>query len=222
MPHLQQWFDGIYLIRQFNWFQTGCWLLTHQGTAAVLEMPPRGRKEPSPVTAVAEVVAQLSITSVKYLLCTHAHWDHFSRRTYRQLQAAFPTAETHLHRGFRSYLGDGEGISYFGETLRLDLAGEPLYLVYAPKHSLTDTIIIFRGTACTGDWELGTIRSVHDRKWFWAVPREQKLQSIERMERFQAEYDYVIHRVFSVHANDRREGVDFPKLMASTREDRPL
>jgi glyoxylase-like metal-dependent hydrolase (beta-lactamase superfamily II) len=222
MHHIHQWFDGIYLVGQFNWFRTGCWLLAHGGRAAVLEMPPAGPGELSPAAVVAEAVAQLSIVSVKYLLCTHTHWDHFSRRTYHQLRAAFPTAETHLHHGFRQRLGDGERIHYFEDTVRLDVASEPLYLVHAPKHSLTDTIVIFRGAACTGDWELGTIRSVHDRHWFWAVPREQKLHAIARMERFPTEHGYCVHRVFSVHANDRREGVDFPQLIASTREDRPL
>jgi hypothetical protein len=42
------------------------------------------------------------------------------------------------------------------------------------------------------------------------------------MEQFPMEHDYRIHRVFSVHANDKREGVDFPSLMASTREERPV
>jgi hydroxyacylglutathione hydrolase len=34
--------------------------------------------------------------------------------------------------------------------------------------------------------------------------------------------NYHVHRIFSVHANDRREGVDFPGLMAGTAEDHPL
>jgi hypothetical protein len=94
--------------------------------------------------------------------------------------------------------------------------------VHAPKHSATDTTAIFRGAACTGDWELGTIHSVHDWTRIWAVPESTKLESIERMEQFPAQHNYVIHRCFSVHANDRRTGIDFPRLMASTRERRPL
>jgi len=217
----QQWFDGIYLIGQFNRLRTGCWLLAHGGEAAVLEMPPAGLGEPGPAAAAREAASALSC-SVKYLLCTHAHLDHFSRGTYRDLRAAFPHAEPCLQRGFRRLLGDREGVRYFDDLLRLNLAGEPLFLVHAPKHSATDTMVVFRGAACTGDWELGTIRSVHDWTRLWAVPRGRKLESIARMERFPAEHDYRIHRVFSVHANDRREGVDFPGLMASTREDRPL
>jgi hypothetical protein len=218
----QQWFDGIYLVGQFNWFRTGCWLLVHGGEAAVLEMPPYGLTRPGPAEAVRLAAAAFSIPAVKHLLCTHAHLDHFSRRTYRALRAAFPHAEPCLQRGFRGRLGGAPGVRYFDEVLRLELAGEPLFLVHAPKHSRTDTMVVFRGAACTGDWELGTLRSVHDWTRLWAVPRARKLQAIDRMERFQQDHHYHIHRVFSVHANDRREGVDFPRLMAATREDRPL
>jgi hydroxyacylglutathione hydrolase len=219
---LQPWFEGIYLIGQFNWFQTGCWLLAHHDQAALLEMPPASLKGPGPATVAQEAVSRLSGVAVKYLLCTHSHYDHFSRRTYRTLRAAFPEAEPCLHSGFRKRLGKDTRARYFEDMLRLELAGEPLFLVHAPKHSQTDTMVIFRGAACTGDWELGTIRSVHDWTHFWAVPKERKLEAIARMERFPAEHNYCIHRVFSVHANDKREGIDFPQLMASTREDRPL
>jgi glyoxylase-like metal-dependent hydrolase (beta-lactamase superfamily II) len=184
VPIAEKWFDGLHLIGQFNRFQTGCWLLEHGGEGAILEMPPAGLRAPSVATAAAAAVAALAIGTVKYLFCTHAHWDHCSRKTYRQLRAAFPTAQAYLHSGFRGQLGEQEGVHYFAEKVKLDLAGEPLFLVHAPKHSNTDTMVIFRGTACTGDWELGTIRSVHDWNPLWAVPRDEKLQAIARMERF--------------------------------------
>jgi glyoxylase-like metal-dependent hydrolase (beta-lactamase superfamily II) len=179
-------------------------------------MPPCFGK-PGPTETARAAVTGASAGHVKYLLCTHAHWDHFSLATWRELNAAFPNAETWLQRGFHGFLDDAPGVRYFDDQVRLDLGGEPLYLVHAPKHSPTDTMVIFRGTACTGDWELGTIHSVHDWTWFWAVPESRKLESIARMERFQAEQGYHIHSVYSVHANDRREAVDFPGLMAGTR-----
>ncbi len=210
---LEPWFDGIYLLGQFNWFRTGCWLFVHGGEAAILEMPPRGSREPSPAVVAQQAVSELSV-SVKYLLCTHKHWDHFSSTTFRSLQEAFPEAKSCLQRGFQR-----GGIDFFDDSIQLDLSGEPLLLVHAPKHSSTDTVVIFRGVACIGDWELGTLRSVHDWTWLWSVPKDKKLESIDRMERFPQEHNYHIHSTFSVHANDKREGIDFPALMASTREE---
>jgi hydroxyacylglutathione hydrolase len=214
------WFDGVFLVGRFNPLKTGCWLLVHNDQAAVLEMPPSGWGEPTPADAVKAALAAWPGVRVTHLLCTHAHYDHFAAPTFHALRAAFPDAEPCLHVGFRRHLGNGYGVRYFTTDLHLTIGGEPLFLVHAPKHSLTDTMVVFRGAACTGDWELGMLRSVHD--WAgWGVPTEKKLASIDRMERWPIENNYHIHRVYSVHANDRREGVDFPALMASTRYDGP-
>jgi hydroxyacylglutathione hydrolase len=211
------WFEGVYLVGQFGPLRTGCWLLVHGHEAAVLEMPPPGWGEPPPAEAVANALAG-SPVRVTHLLCTHAHADHFSAATFHAFRAAFPDARPCLHVGFRRHLGGEYGVDYFDHDAELHLSGEPLHLIQAPKHSGTDTVVVFRGAACTGDWELGTLRSVHD--WAgWGVPKDRKLESIARMERWPAEKGYHIHRVFSVHANDRRDGVDFPALMAATRHE---
>lgn len=211
------WFDGVYLVRRFGPLKTGCWLLVHGHEAAVLELPPAAPREPTPVEAV-QAALDGSPVRVKYLLCTHAHADHFAAATFHAFAAAFPDANACLHVGFRRHLGTEYGVWYFDHDADLWLSGERLHLVHAPKHSGTDTMVIFRGTACTGDWELGMLKSVHD--WAgWGVPKDRKLESIARMERWPAENHYHIHRVYSVHANDRREGVDFPALMAATRYD---
>lgn len=214
------WFDGVFLVGRFNPFRTGCWLLVHNGEAAVLEMPPSGPGEPTPAEAVRAALSHCPGVKVTHLLCTHAHADHFATSTFHALRTAFPDAEPCLHVGFRRKAGAEYGVRYFTGELRLAIGGEPLFLVHAPKHSDTDTMVIFRGSVCTGDWELGMLRSVYD--WAgWGVPTEKKLESIARMEWWPGEHNYVIHRVYSVHANDRREGVDFPALMASTRYDGP-
>lgn len=213
------WFDGVYLVGRFGPLKTGCWLLVHGHEAAVLEMPPARWGESPPAEAVRAALDG-SPVRVKHLLCTHAHADHFAAATFHALRDAFPDAGPCLHVGFRRHIGTEYGVWYFDHDAELHLGGEPLHLVHAPKHSGTDTMVIFRGTACTGDWELGTLKSVHD--WAgWGVPSEQKLESISRMEQWPAEKNYRIHRVYSVHANDRREGVDFPALMAATRYDGP-
>jgi glyoxylase-like metal-dependent hydrolase (beta-lactamase superfamily II) len=138
------------------------------------------------------------------------------------MQDAFPRAEMHLQRGFEGMVHGLQNVRYLDHKQLLHLAGEPLHLVHAPKHSWTDTMIIFKGVIIAGDWELNTLHSVHDDKPRYRVPTEVKLASIERMQRFQSDYNYQIHKVFSAHANDRREDIDFHLLMEDTKIERAL
>ncbi|MBY0461526.1 MAG: hypothetical protein K2V38_29775 [Gemmataceae bacterium] len=216
---MDRWFDGVYLAGRYNWLQTGVWLLAHNGEAAVLELPPTSlvgvSAGPNPAADAREAARALG-AEVKYLLCTHAHHDHFSTRTLDAMRRAFPRARVTLQSGFRQVV-DGPEVTYFDSQLALALGGEPLHLIHAPKHSWTDTVVVFRGSACTGDWELNTIRTVNER-----VPVETRLASCARLAEFAWRANYHIHRVYSVHANDRREGVDWFALLDETRRDRKL
>ena len=217
---MDRWFDGVYLVGRYNYLQTGVWLLAHNGQAAVLELPPTGIAGldfgADPAADVANVADELD-AKVKYLLCTHAHHDHFCTKTFRRMRERFPRAETILQRGFCTVAEDEPHVTYFDDHQALFIGGEPLHLLHAPKHSLTDTMVIFRGAVCTGDWELNTIRTINEN-----VPVETRLRSCDRVIEFLRRTNYHVHRVYSVHANDRREDVDFPALIADTRTDRKL
>ncbi len=210
------------MLGRYEWFGTGCWLLEHNGEAAVVEMPPFNPIHQESPANKAFHVARKAKYRVKYLLCTHAHMDHFSWQTAHQMQEAFPEAEIHVQRGFEPYMRGLSRVHFFDHDSLLTLGNEPLHLLHAPKHSWTDTMIIFRGVVISGDWELNTLKSAHDDKPRYRVPDHVKLASIEKMQRFQAEKNYRIHKVFSVHANDRRENVDFHHLMEETKIDRTL
>ncbi|MFY8000948.1 MAG: hypothetical protein ACOVSW_20315 [Candidatus Kapaibacteriota bacterium] len=217
---VQEWSKGVLLMGRFEWFGTGCWLLHHNGIGAILELPPYSPDhQESPATKAYNVCKKRKI-DVKYILCTHTHIDHFNAKTAREMQGAFPQAEVHLQRGFEGIAGMLNKVYFFDHDSKLDIGGEPLYLIHAPKHSWTDTHVIFKGTAITGDWELNTLRSAHDDKPRYAVPKEAKLAAIDKMSRFEHDYKYHIHKVFSVHANDRRENVDFTALMHDTKIDK--
>ncbi|MCS6807467.1 MAG: hypothetical protein RML40_02145 [Bacteroidota bacterium] len=217
---VQEWSNGILLLGRFEWFGTGCWLLHHNGIGAILELPPYNpNHQESPATKAYNVCRKRAI-HVKYILCTHAHTDHFSITTARDMHIAFPHAQFLLQRGFEHLTHELTNVQLFDHECTVYLETEPLYLIHAPKHSWTDTHVIFKGTAITGDWELNTLRSVHDNKPQHAVSTEVKLASIEKMARFEHEYRYHIHKVFSAHANDRREQVNFTALMHDTKIDR--
>jgi hydroxyacylglutathione hydrolase len=216
---MELWSEGIYLLGVYGEARTGCWLLYHGAKGAILEMPPYSVGQWSP-TITAQIACEQWGLGIEYLLCSHAHDDHISDITLRELHKAFPDASVHLHAGFKSAVPEGLPVQYFGGQLRLDLGGEPLFLVHAPKHSWTDTMVVFRGVIFTGDWELNTIRSIHDGHGKYSVPNKTKLQSIEALKRFVLEQNYLIHRAFSIHANDRRDNIDFIALMNDTKADR--
>jgi hypothetical protein len=77
----------------------------------------------------------------------------------------------------------------------------------APKHSLTDTLTIFRGVCMTGDVELGMLDSVNSE-----VDRVPRRHSMAWWATFQARTGYVVHSCFSSHLNDCRTGIDWPSL----------
>lgn len=217
---MDRWSDGVYLIGQYNSLKTGCWLLTNGKKGALLEMVPSGDWKISPAKDSQKAAEELGI-EIKYLLCTHTHGDHFSRRTLSEMRKTFPGAEVHLQEAFKIVLASAPGIHYFGYTEKLDLDGEPLYLIHAPKHCWSDTMVVFRGTICTGDWELNTLRSVHDGKPD-SVPIEVRLNSIDEMMHFEEDCNYKIHMTYSSHGNDCRRDVNFVELMEDTRVNRKL
>lgn len=217
---VQQWSDGVLLMGRFEWFGTGCWLLHNNGEGAIVEMPPfNPQHQESPANKAYNVAKKRKIR-IKYILCTHIHIDHFNPEVAREMQAAFPTAEVHLQHGFDAVADFMHNRYYFQNESKLSLGGEPLYLIHAPKHSWTDTHIIFKGVAITGDWELNTLKAAHDDKPKYRVPTDVKLASIDKMSRFEREYNYRINKVYSVHANDRRENINFTDLMNDTKIDR--
>ncbi|BBM82672.1 MBL fold metallo-hydrolase [Candidatus Uabimicrobium amorphum] len=217
---MEKWGAGIYLLGQYHRYQTGLWLLKHQDEAAILEMPPYFKSEVPPYKLCKTLCEDYNL-KIKYFLCSHAHGDHFWQKTYDEIKKNFPQAKIYLQNGFKKRIKNKARTKFFEDEQRLYLANEPLILIHAPKHSPTDTMVAFRGTMFTGDWELNTIRSVHDGKKY-AVPMETRLQSVQKMETFEERYNYNIHRVFSVHANDRRENVNFTELMADTKNNRQL
>ncbi len=217
VTRMKQWSDGIYLLQTFEFFRTGCWLLVNGNEAAVLEFPPYNSSfEQSPATVALKAVKELGVR-LTYLLCSHSHHDHYSTKTMKEFQKAFPEAQFVLQEGFKNdVVLPKNNIQFFQNQYILYIDGEPLVLEHAPKHSMTDTMVIFKGSVCTGDWELNTLISCHDDKPRYAVPTKVKLESIEKMSQFQQKYGYYIHTIYSAHANDFRKDIDFTSLMEST------
>ena len=100
------------------------------------------------------------------MTASHTHPDHLDPGAWNDLVDAFPGAE---------FIDPPE---VEGDR-RLELAGEVLWLVKAPKHSPDDVVAIFRGVAMTGDIELGTLDSVNRE-----VRRKTKAASMDYLRAF--------------------------------------
>jgi glyoxylase-like metal-dependent hydrolase (beta-lactamase superfamily II) len=168
----------------------GSWILHHDGEAALLELPPDAQL----IEDAAAVVASLG-ARVRFIFVSHDHEDHFNSEVLRQLRK---------HPVFTSAKWLPPATNAPDATC-LDLSGEPLWRIPAPKHSRTDRVTVFRGFAMTGDIELGTLDSV-DRE----VPLKVKRKSLALLASFEREHRYQITGLISAHLNDFRQNINWP------------
>ena len=187
LPH----FEGWHLIGAFPDHEpddVGSWLLIHNGEALLLEIP-----EGLAVQDVTGILGRVGAT-LRYVTASHDHYDHLDPEVWGALAAAFPDA-----RFFHPSVVRGDRLLHIGD--------EPVWLIKAPKHSLTDVVTVFRGVAMTGDIELGTLESVNDE-----VPAATRRRSMRRLREFQDRTGYHVHSIVSAHLNDVRVSVRWPEL----------
>lgn len=169
----------------------GSWLLHHNGVAVLLELPP-GLTVDIVSNALSELgCALLAVTA------SHSHEDHLDLPLWREMVRAFPKTNFIVPHRVTS-------------DRRIDIAGDSLWLVPAPKHSPDDVVAIFRGVAMTGDIELKTLGSVNRE-----VPRSIKRRSFEHLAAFTDRTGYHIHSTTSAHLNDHRIGVNWRELFTA-------
>jgi len=147
------------------------------------------------VQDVTHALARLG-TTLRYITASHDHYDHLDPEVWDALAAAFPNAQV-LHPSRQR------------DDRLLHVGGEPVWLVKAPKHSLTDVVTVFRGVAMTGDIELGMLASVNDE-----VPVRTKKKSMDWLRAFQDRTEYHVHTTVSAHLNDVRVRVNWPDLFS--------
>jgi hydroxyacylglutathione hydrolase len=172
----------------------GSWILHHNGEAALLELPP----DEALIENAVEVVSSLNLR-VKFIFVSHDHEDHFDRLLLRSLRN---------HPAFESARWMAPKPRETGVT-GLSLGGEPLWLVHAPKHSLTDTVTIFRGFAMAGDIELGTLESVNRE-----VGKNMREESLSFLAAFERQHNYRVRGLVSAHLNDFRQDIRWAEAVS--------
>lgn len=213
---------GILMLGPYGPYRNAVWLLVNEDEAALIEMPPyRVKRDARPWFAARRCLKKIG-AQPKYGLLTHAHIDHC--QNMMAFRKAFPTTCFVGHRsqvedplvgrltGWRPF--DVFDEVFDGEILQLDLKGEPIYLVYAPKHSYSDMMIFYRGTAITGDWFLGDLKDCNA-----IVDPHHKILAIERVQNWLRRLDYRVDRAFSGHGDCLYYRVDFHALMEKSKVD---
>ena len=168
----------------------GSWLLHNDGEALLLEIPPG-----LTVDAVAAGLDSVG-AGLRYVTASHLHEDHLDIDCWNELQEAFHG--THFMRPTEARVGS---------DILINLGGEPLWLIKAPKHSPSDTVAVFRGVAMTGDIELGTVDSGNGE-----VSPATKTASTDYLAGFEDRTGYHVHTIVSAHLNDFRQGVNWRSL----------
>lgn len=211
---------GFTILKRFGRFKTACWVLHHGGEAALVEMPPHEPRE-RPPEAVAAGYLRRHKLKPKYAFLSHAHWDHSS--AFGRFRQAFPRTRFVGHRALAEdgtlwrVLGGLDPRRAFDEVFEGpmwsgDLGGEPLHVLYAPKHSWSDHLIIFRGAMITGDWYLRDLRDCNS-----LVHPHEKIRSIERAQHLVGSMGYHVHMLFSAHGNHLFYQVDFQRVMEESK-----
>lgn len=151
--------------------------LLHHGKEAALLETPPGLTPSKVVKALSDIDCRLGP-----VLTSHDHEDHYNGRW--RLNP--------VHRW---------------QDKMIAVGGEPIWVIGAPKHSMTDVVVVFRGVAMTGDIELGTLDSVNDE-----VPLDVKRRSMRFLADFEGRRGYKVHTVISAHCNDLRTNVCWKEL----------
>lgn len=215
---------GVAKLGPFGPYKNSVWVFYHNGEAAVAEMPPYRKSEQKPWNATKKFLKDHGLR-LKYGLLSHLHVDHC--QSLPSFRKAFPEADFVAHRsylhsrlawrlGYEIGLEPDEvfDIIYDGDVRLLDLGGEPLLLIFCPKHSPTDQFVIFRGTAMTGDWFLGDLKDCNA-----LVLPEEKIRSADRVQTWLSRLDYRVARAFSGHGDHLYYGIDFDLMMEESKID---
>lgn len=224
--------DGVSLLGRFGPMGCGAWLFSSGGEAALFEAPEYSVvKEISPA-----IVAQRELRSrsldLKYVMISHPHHDHFmSLWEYRSLfpDAVFIAHKTTSYVRHHDCCGDivskpevWQALPGHDETFDLLFEenvvefplGETFFtILYAPKHSPSDTVIYFNGCLFPGDWWLFEGDPVNCHSAAGA-----SCEAIDRLVAYVSMRKMKVHTVFPSHANNILRDVDFFEMMRRTRK----
>ena len=226
MRSMKQIAPGYTILKRYGPYKNACWVLENKGEAAVVEMPMYSSHEKPPHERLASYLRRRKLR-LKYGIVTHGHVDHCKSLPQFRLQFPDTTFVTHRSmledRHFLKIMARNRHLPiqawnegsfrlfdeiYEGQLWTGFLGGEPIHLIYAPKHSYTDQLLLFRGAMITGDWYLGDLRDCNA-----LVRPEHKVQAIDQAVDIVRGLRHHVHMLFSGHGDCLYYRVDFDRMM---------
>ncbi|MFQ6116817.1 MAG: MBL fold metallo-hydrolase [Candidatus Bipolaricaulia bacterium] len=123
--------------------QTNCYVLKSGAEAAVID----------PGAADGRIVEALRGHNLKYILLTHAHFDHIGGVSL--LKERHPQSRLCLHRGdlaiFNHFASGSEPDLLLEEGQRIEFSGEELQVLHTPGHSPGSVVFICDEKLFVGD-----------------------------------------------------------------------
>lgn len=124
--------------------------------------------------------------------------------------------DVHIWEHIKQNRGEQWFMSFFNSILMQDvntltLGGEPIHMIYGPKHCLADVHHIFKGVWFPGDWWIGKGDPCIDR-----ASSSKAVDSIELLRSFCDSKNYKVHSVFPAHANNIMRNIDFNAILRET------
>ena len=171
------------------------WVLVHGKSCFIVDTPPKADDGTSvPADLVYQYIEDNDLTPVG-LTITHHHFEHVDGVAgFWDNLSESDSCKWICHE---SLIQHEPRLKLFFDTVfhepvfESNIEGEPMFLVHAPKHSLSDVLVIFRGTMITGDWWLGS----GDPNLNHVRP-DIAIESIDRVLDVLRSRNYWVHRLF--------------------------
>jgi len=216
---------------------SGIWLDVHENQAVLIDAPFAWEDASSAIEHISGFLRNNDL-QLKYVTASHLHLDHSAGLTvvldhFSDATFVYPArwkehwntiSIDRIKYGMQPAMSrqwDRIPHKAYENCFSTDLAGEPLYFMEAPYHSLTDQLLIFRGVALLPDWHLPT--AIDEPLQLVDAPPSDVADTITRLRHFERDIGYEICRSCAVHGDEpvrsdfqERLGIAYQRFVTPT------
>lgn len=206
---------------------SGLWVYVHKNEAVLIDAPFAWEDSEQIIPQISDFLQRHNL-QLKFITASHLHLDHSAGlvcllNNFNTASFIYPAKwQQHwksvtidrIKYGFQPAMAqqwEREPHKLYDKYLTTDLAGEPLYFIVAPYHSLTDQLVVFRGFVLLPDWHLPT--HIDEPLQLVNAPTSDVADTLVRFQQFERETGYRIHQSCAVHGDEPLRS-DFQERLA--------